>query len=353
MKVLLLGVGGFIGSNLVDYLLANTGHVLTGLDDNDEKIADVKDESGRFTFIRGDVRENEDKVDELVQWADVVVDMIAYANPSLYISKPLDVVNLNFFQNIELINRCVKYKKRLIQFSTSEVYGLSMGRREPFSEDESALVMGPIRNQRWIYASSKELLDRIIYAHGVENGLEFSIVRPFNFVGPKIDYLVGAGAVGGPRVFSHFMSALLTNGPLRLVDGGLAHRTYTHIDDASRAIRLVLDNPERCHNDILNIGSPQNGCTVRELAVLMMELYEELTGKASGAYLEDIAGTAFYGEGYEDCDWRVPDVRKLEALGWSPQFDLRETFRSTMEWYLDRINVGGELPSYLKPEAVS
>jgi UDP-apiose/xylose synthase len=316
LKVLLLGVGGFIGSNLAQHLLENSDH-------------------------------------ELVRQADVVVDMIAYANPSIYISRPLDVVNLNFFQNIELINRCVKYKKRLLQFSTSEIYGLSEGRREPFSEDESNLVMGPIKNQRWIYASAKELLERIIFAHGQENGLEFTVVRPFNFVGPKIDYLVEKGSVGGPRVFSHFMSALLSGGPLRLVDGGHAHRSYTHIDDASRALQLIIDNPETCHNEIYNIGSPGNGCTVRELAHLMLELYEELTGKASAAYVEDIAGTAFYGEGYQDCDWRIPDTSKLNALGWEPRYDLRETFRSTMAWHLDRIGAGGELPSYLKPEAVS
>jgi UDP-apiose/xylose synthase len=351
LKVLLLGGGGFIGSNLVAHLLVNSEHTLTVVDNNDEKIADIEDRLGRFTFVRADVRHNEDKLDELVQWADVVLDMIAYANPSIYISRPLDVVNLNFFQNMELINRCVKYKKRLIQFSTSEVYGLSEGRREPFSEEESNLVMGPIKNQRWIYASAKELLERIIYAHGQENGLDFTIIRPFNFVGPKIDYLVAAGVVGGPRVFSHFMSALLADGPMRLVDGGQAFRSYTHIDDASRAIQLIIDNAETCHNDIINIGSPQNGATVRELAQLMLDLYEELTGQASGAYVEEIPGIAFYGEGYEDCDWRIPDTHRINALGWDPRLDLRETFRRTMAWYLDRIAAGGELPSYLRPEA--
>jgi len=351
VNILMLGVGGFIGSNLAAHLLANSDHVIAGIDDNDEKIADIQHE--RFTFIPGDVRRIGDKVDDLVRWADVVVDLIAYANPSIYITRPLDVVNLNLFQNLELIDRCIKHRKRLVQFSTSEVYGLSEGRRKPFSEDETNLVMGPVKKQRWIYASAKELLERIIYAHGQQDGLDFTIIRPFNFVGPKFDYLVGPGALGGPRVFSHFMSALLTGGPMQLVDGGHAHRSYTHIDDASRAIQLIIDRPSACHQEILNIGSPQNGATVRELAHLMLDLYRELTGKSSEAKLVDIAGTSFYGEGYEDCDWRIPDIRKLEALGWQPRINLRDTFRSTMAWYLDRIDSADELPSYLRAEAVS
>jgi UDP-apiose/xylose synthase len=283
----------------------------------------------------------------------VVVDLIAYANPSIYVSRPLEVVDLNFFQNLRLVDACMRHGKRLIQFSTCEVYGRSGGRRDPFKEDETNLIMGPIRNQRWIYASAKELLERIIYAHGQEGDLDFTIIRPFNFVGPKIDYMVEAGSLGGPRVFSHFMSALIGGGPMRLVDGGDAHRSYTHISDAARAIQLVFEHPEECRNQIINIGNPANGTTIQELAHLMLELYEELTGEKPRAWVENIAGEAFYGAGYEDCDWRIPDVTKLKKLNWEPRLNLRETFKQTMAWHLDEIASREDLPQFLQPTRIA
>jgi UDP-apiose/xylose synthase len=348
MRILLLGAGGFIGSNLTEHLVTSSHHEVIGVDNDAEKLADIAPDAGRFEFIQGDVREIHATIDKLVASSDIVVDLIAYAHPSAYVSRPLEVVDLNFFQNLRLVESCIKSKKRLIQFSTCEVYGRSEGRRRPFNEDESSLIMGPIKNQRWIYASAKELLERVIYAHGQEGDLEFTIVRPFNFVGPKIDYLVEAGSLGGPRVFSHFLSALLSGGPLRLVDGGSAHRSYTHISDASRAMRLIIESPDECHNQILNIGNPHNGATVRELAHLMIELYEELTGERAKSPVDDIAGSAFYGDGYEDCDWRVPDIARISALGWTPVVDLRETFKSTMAWYLDKLSGSTALPSYLR-----
>ncbi|HLF78771.1 MAG TPA: bifunctional UDP-4-keto-pentose/UDP-xylose synthase [Dehalococcoidia bacterium] len=353
MNILLLGVGGFIGSNLAEHLLKETGHTVIGMDKDDEKVRDVDRQGGRFTFYQGDIGAAGEIVDELVEQSDVVVDLIAYANPSIYVSKPLEVVDLNFFQNLRLVDACMRHNKRLIQFSTCEVYGRSEGRREAFKEDETNLVMGPIKNQRWIYASAKELLERIIYAHGQEGDLDFTTIRPFNFVGPKIDYLVEAGSLGGPRVFSHFMSALIGGGPMRLVDGGSAHRSYTHISDASKAIQMVLENPEDCHNQIINIGNPGNGTTIRQLAYLMLELYEELTGERPRSWIEDIAGDAFYGAGYEDCDWRIPDMAKLNALGWQPSLDLRETFKQTIAWHLDELTSSEELPQFLQPAKVA
>jgi UDP-apiose/xylose synthase len=353
MRVLLLGVGGFIGSNLAEHLLSTTDHTVLGVDNDDEKVKDIESPDRRFDFHLADVRDMGDDLDELIKSSDVVVDLIAYANPSIYVSKPLEVVDLNFFQNLKLVTKCMEYQKRLIQFSTCEVYGRSQGLRQPFSEDDTNLVMGPIRNQRWIYASAKELLERIIYAHGQEGDLDFTIIRPFNFVGPKIDYLVESGALGGPRVFSHFMSALVSGGPLRLVDGGNAHRSYTHISDACEAIRLVIENPDRCRNQIINIGNPENGTTIRDLAYLMLNLYRDLTHEEPRSWVEEIRGTDFYGEGYEDCDWRIPDIKKISSLGWRPKLDLRETFRKTMEWHLDRLAEEGARPSFLQLSPVS
>ena len=331
MRIAMLGAGGFIGSHLVEHLVTRGEHEVVGLDVTDEKLQGITGRS--FTFRRADVRAAPDVVEELVRHADLVVDLVAYANPSIYVSAPLEVFDLNFMQNLDVARLCIEHGKRLIQYSTAEVYGKATT-GESFSEDSTDLVLGPIHRQRWIYATAKILLERVLYAHGVAGDLDYTIIRPFNFVGPRLDYLVPAHAVGGPRVFPHFMSALLTGGPIRLVDGGHVHRSFTHIADANAAFQTLLDRPDETRNQIFNIGNPANDTTIRELAALMVALYEELTGEAPRSEVVEIDGEAFYGPGYEDGDRLPPDIAKLRAIGWSPTRGLEETIRDTMAYYL-------------------
>jgi nucleoside-diphosphate-sugar epimerase len=328
--ILMLGAGGFIGSHLVEHLLAAGSYRIVGLDVSAEKLEGIG--GPNFTFHERDLRQAWDLLAELVPQADVVIDLIAYANPSMYVSSPLEVFDLNFLQNLEVAKLCVKHKVRLIQYSSAEVYGKNT-EGGAYDEEHSDLVYGPIHKQRWIYASGKALLERVLYAHGVERTLDYTIVRPFNFIGSRIDYLVPAYAVGGPRVFPHFMSALLTGGPIRLVDGGHVHRSFTHIEDANAAFRLLLEHPQ-AHNAIFNIGNPMNNVTIRELAELMLELYEELTGRPAPSEVVEISGEEFYGAGYEDGDRLPPDISRMRQLGWVPRHGLRATIRDAMRYYL-------------------
>lgn len=336
MKVLVLGAGGFIGSNLVDHLLREGIHDVVGVDMSSNKLAGIS--GPRFQFIELDVTKSGDAIGALVAGSDVVVDLVAYANPSLYISAPLDVIRLNFVVNLETIEHCVRHGKRLIQYSTSEVYGKPSG--PTYREDESDLVVGPISKQRWVYSASKQLLERVIHAYGLSGDLEYTVVRPFNFIGPRFDYLVPAGTMGGPRAFSHFMSALLTGGPIHLVDGGEQRRSFTYIDDANEAFSVLLDNPKAI-NEAFNIGNPANDISIRESVALMMRLYEEFTGITPQNEIVDISGEAFYGAGYEDSNRVVPDISKLEALGWRPRYNLEQTFGATMASYLEHDGVVG------------
>jgi UDP-apiose/xylose synthase len=159
------------------------------------------------------------------------------------------------------------------------------------------------------------------------------VVRPFNFVGPRFDYLVPAGSMGGPRAFSHFMSALLTGGPMYLVDGGEQRRSFVHIDDASEAFSILIENPAAI-NTVFNIGNPGNDVSIRDLVALMMRLYGEMTGVEPQNEIIEVSGEKFYGAGYEDANRVVPDITKLSALGWEAKYDLEATFRSTMDSYL-------------------
>jgi UDP-apiose/xylose synthase len=153
-----------------------------------------------------------------------------------------------------------------------------------------------------------------------------------------MDFLPGRDGEGVPRVLACFMSALPDGQPMRLVDGGGARRTITYIDDAIDALMSILAKPEQSRNQIFNVGNGDGEVTIRELAHMMREVAAEISGDV--CYLdhpiEDVPSLEFYGAGYEDCDRRVPDLRKAATrLGWRAKTDLRETLRITMQHYFD------------------
>lgn len=350
MRVLCLGAGGFIGCHLAKKLL-DEGHNVVGVDNHDDKVKDFLDHPA-FEWHEDDICRADYDMDAVVQDADLVIDLIAYANPGIYVLRPLEVFHLNFTENLKIAEACVRHNKRLIQFSSCEVYGKTMAAIAPdklkdpedpelatFAEDESALIMGPVTKHRWIYACAKQLLERVLHAYGLENKLNYSIIRPFNFIGPKIDYLP-METDGVPRVFSYFMEALISGTEMQLVDGGYRRRCYTYIDDAIEWIYQIVENKNGvCDKQIFNVGSPYNEVTIRQVAEEMLDIYKEEFAP-EGAKLPqivDISGEEFYGEGYEDSDRRIPDTRKLDTLlDWQPKWRLRELLRETMAYYVEQ-----------------
>lgn len=348
MKILTLGAGGFIGSHLTQRLLTE-GHSVTAVDLYSDKVSEFLTHPG-LTFIRQDIRMPDWDLSALVEDADLVIDLIAYANPGLYIRIPLEVFRLNFTENLKIAEACVRRNKRLIQFSTCEVYGRTAASlknanvadpEDPihatFVEDTSELILGPVSKHRWIYASAKQLLERVLHAYGLEKGFNYTIVRPFNFIGPKIDFLVSEQD-GIPRVFSFFMDALLRGGEMKLVDGGAQRRCYTYIDDAIDCINRIVINPGGvCDRQIFNVGSPDNEVSIRGLAETMREIYAEKF-RAPGTPLAEIVvvpAEEFYGKGYEDSDRRIPDITKARTLlGWEPKWRTRKMLEATMSYYV-------------------
>ena len=349
-KLILLGCGGFIGSHLLDRLLLDDRVRVVGWDTETAKIAGHLDDP-KLTFIEGDLHDEAElaRFAEEVRDADAVLNLAAICNPAQYNTEPLRVIGSNFIEAYRFVEICARAKTWLIHFSTSEVYGRTISSYLPdndtgdpalfeLDEDTTPLVMGPIANQRWSYACAKQLLERFIYAHHWENGLPFTIVRPLNFFGPRMDFIPGRDGEGIPRVLACFITALLDGTPMQLVDGGRAKRTIVSIHDAVRAILLMLDRPERARNQIFNIGNRDNEVTIAELAERMRGLYAEVTGEpAHRAHpIESVSAKAFYGAGYEDCDRRMPKLDKAKTLlGWTPVVPLDEILRETMRHYFE------------------
>jgi UDP-apiose/xylose synthase len=348
MRILALGAGGFIGSHLTQRLLQE-GHTVTAVDLEVEKASECLGHSS-LTFLQEDIRGPGFGLDTQVERADLVIDLIAYANPGLYLRIPLEVFRLNFTENLKIAESCVRYNKRLIQFSTCEVYGRTAASlkharvadpEDPihatFSEDESEYILGPVCKHRWIYSSAKQLLERVLHAYGLEMGFNYTIIRPFNFIGPKIDFLLHERE-GIPRVFSFFMDALLNGTEMKLVNGGTNRRCYTHIEDAVECTNRIVENPGGvCDRQIFNIGSPYNEISIRQMAEMMLQIYAEKFRDPDVPLprIVTVTGEEFYGAGYDDSDRRIPDITKVRTLlGWEPRWAIRDILENTMQYYV-------------------
>lgn len=180
-RVLILGVNGFIGNHLTERLLADDNYEIYGLDIGSDAIGRFLG-NPRFHFVEGDISIHSEWIEYHIKKCDVVLPLVAIATPIEYTRNPLRVFELDFEENLKIIRDCVKYDKRIIFPSTSEVYGMCTDKN--FDEDTSNLVVGPINKQRWIYSVSKQLLDRVIWAYGDKSGLRFTLFRPFNWMGP-------------------------------------------------------------------------------------------------------------------------------------------------------------------------
>ena len=242
---------------------------------------------------------------------------------------------LDFEANLPIVRSCVRYGKRILFPSTSEVYGMCRDRQ--FDSENSELVLGPIAKQRWIYSCSKQLLDRVIWAYGTK-GLQFTLFRPFNWFGPHLDD-VDSPKEGSSRVLTQFLHNLLYGEPIKLVDGGTQRRSFTYISDGIDALMAILENRAgSADGGIFNIGNPANDLSIRDLAERMIAAvgatpgFEEVGRKAR---LVETSSGEYYGPGYQDILTRVPSIeRARKLLGWSPKVTLADGIRRTLDFYL-------------------
>jgi nucleoside-diphosphate-sugar epimerase len=207
-----------------------------------------------------------------------------------------------------------------------------------FDEETSPLMLGPINKERWIYSCAKQMLDRVIYAYGNHEGLQYTLFRPFNWIGPKLDS-ISTAKEGSSRVLTQFLYNILAGEPIQLVDGGSQRRSFTFVEDGIDCLMKIIANKEGAANGgIFNIGNPHNDLSVRELAEKLISLVKEYPAyrkKAENCKLVEVTSGDFYGKGYQDMLTRVPSVKNAkEKLDWEPKTTVDDALRATLNFYL-------------------
>jgi nucleoside-diphosphate-sugar epimerase len=294
----------------------------------------------RFHFFEGDITINKEWIEYHVRKCDVILPLVAIATPATYVREPLRVFELDFEANLPIVRSAVKYKKRVVFPSTSEVYGMCADGE--FDPDASPLVYGPINKPRWIYACSKQLMDRVIHAYGMEQGLNYTLFRPFNWIGSGLDSIFDSKE-GSSRVVTQFLGQIVRGEPIQLVDGGAQKRAFADISDGVSALMRILANEGGVASGrIFNIGNPANVYSVRELAEMMLTMavdYPEYAEMARRSRIVETSSGQFYGKGYQDVQNRQPRIDDtMRTLGWAPQVDMPTALRRIFESYRQAVS---------------
>jgi len=338
MKILILGGDGFIGSHLRDELIKNNKIIIVDKNTFRYKeptknchtyLLDLMEESDWYEFVRA--------FDHYKP--DFVFNCIAVANPDFYVKEPILTFNIDFVLNKRIIDFLVTRGTSFLHFSTSEVYGKIQTTSE-YNEKTSNLILGPSHKLRWIYATSKILLEQLILSYINKFNIKSCIVRPFNFIGYDIDWIPSLDMCENewkPRVYSCFMDKLLKNEDLKIVYPGIQQRCYCDIDDAIKGLIAIMNNWDKCNGKILNIGNPNNETTIIDLAKLMIQKYNEITINEFNKGMIVVPGESFYGKGYEDSERRMPNINLIKELtGWYPEVStekmIEKSIKKTLEW---------------------
>lgn len=334
-KILILGANGFIGNHLTKRLLDDGKYQVYAMDMGSNQIDQYIDHPD-FHFVEGDITIHSEWIQYHIKKCDIILPLVAIATPIEYTRHPLRVFELDFEENLKIVRECVKYNRRIIFPSTSEVYGMCTD--SEFDEDSSALITGPINRQRWIYSASKQLLDRVIWAYGKKDNLQFTLFRPFNWIGPRLDNLDSA-RIGSSRAITQLILNLVEGTAIKLIDGGRQKRCFTDISEAIEALFRIIENKGNlCDGQIINIGTPENESSIKELAEMLVEKFEQHPLRThfppfAGYHL--VESQAFYGEGYQDVQHRRPSIKNAKRfLDWTPSTSLEHSIEQTIDFFL-------------------
>lgn len=386
--VAIVGCGGFIGSHLLDAVLERTRWRVFGVDLDFYRLQHRLNHE-RCEFLCADLADP--AVVERIAQFPLVVNLAAICTPSRYMGEACEVIRSNYDHPAALASACAKSGAWLVHFSTSEIYGKTAADSGELVEDSTPAVFGPVTASRWSYATAKLLAERFIA--GLP-GLRWTVVRPFNFVGPYMDFMPGVDGEGIPRVLANFSTALLRGEPLKLVNGGKAKRCFTSVHDAIDFLFALFDAGLGCSlgsgnetvpgagcktaagaghsgrdaagelmvgaalgagelkvgaapdagvfSQAFNVGNAENEVSIAELAQKMRVIFAKVRGVDVSTLPEPqaVAGEEYYGAGYDDSMRRMPSVAKAERLlGFRARIPLDTALEESLSWFVKHYSV--------------
>lgn len=315
MTVLITGGGGFIGSHLVDHLLAETNHRIRVLDNfSTGDAANLEHlDTDRLEVHTGDIR-NAKTVAAAAEEVDFIYHLAAAVGVQNVIDNPLESLRINLYGTENVLEAARTDDIPTFLASSSEIYGKSEDL--PFSESDDRVV-GPTTVTRWGYTTAKATDEFLALSYHRKYDLPIVIGRYFNIVGPR-----QTGEYG--MVVPTFVEQALSGDPLTVYGDGTQTRSFTHVADAVNITRQLLETPA-AHGDVFNIGAP-DPTSINDLA----ERVIAMTG--SDSQITHVPFEKAFDENFEEPDRREPDVSKLEfVLGWAPEADLDRILADVIE----------------------
>lgn len=306
MRYLITGGAGFIGSHLVDALVAQ-GHFVIVLDDFSTGRHDNLQRHAGSEFVEVVVGSilNEALVDDAVRRADVVLHLAAAVGVHLIVQRPLESLATNIRGSELVLEKCHKYGRKVLVTSTSEIYGKNTS--DALNEDDDRILGSPLKT-RWSYSEAKAIEEVLAHAYWRDKGLPTVVVRLFNTVGPR---QVGHYGMVVPRL----VEQALRRQQLTVYGTGLQTRCFGHVYDIVDAL-LQLVQSDRAVGQVFNVGS--------RAEVSINELAETIIAQlGSNSSIVHVPYEEAYETGFEDMERRRPDTGRIQnLLGWKPKRDL-------------------------------
>jgi UDP-glucose 4-epimerase len=316
MRVFITGGAGFIGSHLCDVLIAR-GDEVSILDNlSTGSKGNIAHLEGKIKVSRGDIRDQK-LVEYLVENCDLVLHMAAALGVENILENPIESISTNFHGSEIVLNAAVKYDKRIVIASTSEIYGKNP--KQPLSETDDRVIGSP-QKLRWTYSDAKALEEANAHSLYLSKQLKVTTVRFFNTVGPR-----QSGKYG--MVIPRFVKAAIDNKPLKIFGSGSQSRVFCHVKDSVRAV-LALAEDKRSIGEVFNVGG-RGEISILDLA---KKIIEHSNSKSEITFTEYKDA---YSIGFEDMQRRVPDISKISNLiNWEPKIDLNKIIEDVMTSYL-------------------
>jgi UDP-glucose 4-epimerase len=313
---LVTGGAGFIGSHLVEALLAAGKRVIVVDDLSTGSLANLARVRNHACLkVVKDTITNEPLMKALVQEADEVYHLAAVVGVRLILEEPVKTAEINNDATAKILRLTAEQAKPIFLASTSEVYGKNP--KMPLNEDDDC-VLGPTSKGRWIYACGKALDDHLALGYHRAMGLPVVIGRFFNTVGPR---QVGHYGMVLPR----FVDQALVGGPIKVYGDGEQVRCFGHVADVVRAI-LGLMACSNARGRVFNLGNDEP-ISIRGLA-------ERVARQVDPALaIEHVPYAQVYGSDFEEIRRRVPDLTRVRtAIGYRPCYGLDDIIRDVIEW---------------------